>query len=196
MSSSVITRNWIGLICESFVSSGQLPTWEAAEYLTENLFGDVPNPHFHGCPSPTDAMSFFLKGIYHPIAGTAFRDAGLANETAFHVFIDVSLLGSSAVLIVFFPAEGAPHLLSLEPVRPWNLRFPDVYAFHEWAQARYQEVYANCLALKTGEWHENRPLHVQRGAKKWERTHGGVHTTLRSPSDFNQQSRHSGRSGS
>ena len=38
------TRNWIAYLCESLVTSGVMPTWEAATYLTENLFGEKPNP--------------------------------------------------------------------------------------------------------------------------------------------------------
>ena len=42
------TRNWIAYLCESLVTSGAMPTWEAATYLTENLFGEKPNPRLLG----------------------------------------------------------------------------------------------------------------------------------------------------
>ena len=31
------TRNWIAYLCESLVTSGVMPTWEAATYLTEAI---------------------------------------------------------------------------------------------------------------------------------------------------------------
>lgn len=34
------TRNWIAYHCEALVASGAMPTWEAATYLTEHLFGE------------------------------------------------------------------------------------------------------------------------------------------------------------
>mgnify|MGYP003347171267 CR=1 FL=1 len=36
-------RNWSAYLCEALVTSGVMPTWEAATYLTENLFGEKPN---------------------------------------------------------------------------------------------------------------------------------------------------------
>ena len=34
------TRNWLAYLCEALASGGMMPTWEAATYLTDNLFGE------------------------------------------------------------------------------------------------------------------------------------------------------------
>ena len=48
MTTSVESRNWIAYIAEASMSNGALPSWEAAEYFTNNLFGESPNARLHG----------------------------------------------------------------------------------------------------------------------------------------------------
>ena len=196
MLSPLATKNWIGLICDSLVSSGQLSTWEATDYLTKNLFGDRPNPHFLNSPTPIEEMSFFLKGLYHPIVGAAFRDTGFPDDATFQVFIDATALGNAAVIIVSFSTNGSPQLLSVSSIQAWNLRFSDVFVFHEWAQARYEEVYASCLALHRKRNATEDRNEVQRGAKQWEHSHGPIHTPTQPSSHLKRIPHESGRSGS
>ena len=66
-----ITRNWIAYLCESLVTSGVMPTWEAATYLTENLFGESPNPRLLGTSNAYEVTSQFLHRIYQPLAEAA-----------------------------------------------------------------------------------------------------------------------------
>ena len=55
-----------------------------------------------------------------------------------HIFTDISLIGNSAVLVVYFPGENRPHqLLLLDAARAWELVFPDADAFNAWAEERY-----------------------------------------------------------
>ncbi len=138
MRSSVDARNWIGYLCESLVTSGTMPMWDATEYLTQNLFCDAPNPRLHQTKSPYEATSYFLNRIYSPIVEAASRSVDLPPSSMLHVFTDISLLGNSAVLVVYFPGENQPHqLLLLDAVRAWDLVFPDSLAFNEWAEERF-----------------------------------------------------------
>jgi hypothetical protein len=58
-----------------------------------------------------------------------------------HVFTDISLIGNSAVLVVYFPGNNQPHhLLLLDAVKAWDLIFPDAARFNEWAEERYRWV--------------------------------------------------------
>ena len=58
-----------------------------------------------------------------------------------HVFTDISLIGNSAVLVVYFPGGNRPHqLLLLDAVRAWDLVFKDASAFNAWADERYRWV--------------------------------------------------------
>ena len=69
-----ITRNWIAYLCESLVTSGVMPTWEAATYLTENLFGESPNPRLLGTSNAYEVTSQFLHRMYQPLVeGPALR---------------------------------------------------------------------------------------------------------------------------
>lgn len=57
-------RNWIAYLCESLVASGAMPTWEAATYLTENLFGEKPNPRLLVPADPHEVTAQFLHRLY------------------------------------------------------------------------------------------------------------------------------------
>lgn len=141
MRSNAVPRNWIGHVCEFMVASGRMPAWDAANYLTENLFGEAPNARLHENKAPQEAISFLLSGLYGPIADAVFRDFGLPATSSLHVFTDISLLGNSAVLVVYFPGpHKRPQLLLLDAVRAWNLVFPDALSFNGWAQRRYREI--------------------------------------------------------
>jgi hypothetical protein len=144
---SVTPRNWIGYICESLISSGAMPSWEAAEYLTENLFAESPNPRLHATKAPYEAISQFLHRIYSPIVEAAMRSVTLPPSAMLHVFTDVSVISNSAVLVVYFPGDNQPHqLLLLDAARAWELVFPDAAAFNGWAQERYHWIETGLIA--------------------------------------------------
>ncbi len=131
-------RNWLGYLCESQMSNGSMPSWEAAAYFTDNLFGEAPNPRLHESKSPYESISLFLQRIYNPIVEAATRTVDLPAASMIHVFTDISLIGNSAVLVVYFPGENRPHqLLLLDAARAWDLVFPDADAFNAWAEERY-----------------------------------------------------------
>ena len=73
------TRNWIAYLCESLVTSGVMPTWEAATYLTENLFGEKPNPRLLSTTNAYELTSQFLQRLYHPLVEAASRDITLPD---------------------------------------------------------------------------------------------------------------------
>jgi len=136
-----VTRNWIAYLCEALVTSGAMPTWEAATYLTENLFGESPNPKLLGTSSAHEVTAQFLHRIYQPVVEAASRDVTLPRGAMVHVFTDISLTGKSAVLVVFFPGNDQPHqLLMLDAARAWDLVFQDSDAFNRWAEDRYKIV--------------------------------------------------------
>lgn len=135
------SRNWIAYLCEALVTSGVMPTWEAATYLTENLFGEKPNPRLLSPSNAHELTAQFLYRLYHPIAEAAMRDSGVRSRDKFHVFTDISLTGNSAVLVVYLPdADQSQHLLLLDPAKAWNLVFTDADSFNVWAEARYQTI--------------------------------------------------------
>lgn len=141
MQTSMVTRNWVSYITESLVSSGSMPTWEAADYLTGNLFGDSPNPRLHETKAPYEAIYQFLHRIYSPLVEAATRSVAIPPSAMIHIFTDISLISNSAVLIVYFPGENRPHqLLLLDAARAWDLVFRDAAAFNEWAEERYRWV--------------------------------------------------------
>jgi hypothetical protein len=118
-----------------------MPTWEAAQYLTDNLFNEIPNQRLHEAKAPYEAISQFLHRIYSPIVEAASRAATLPESSMIHIFTDISLIGNSAVLVVYFPGENQPHeLLLLDAVRAWDLVFPDAAAFNDWAEERYRWI--------------------------------------------------------
>lgn len=151
MKTSVAARNWIGYICESLVTSGAMPSWEATEYLTENLFGETPNQRLHQAKAPYEAISQFLHRIYSPIVEAAIRAANLPAASMVHIFTDISLIGNSAVLVVYFPGENRPHqLLMLDGVRAWDLVFPDAASFNGWAEERFGWIKTALEAVAIG----------------------------------------------
>ena len=134
-------RNWIAYLCEALVNSGVMPTWEAATYLTENLFGEKPNPRLLTPSNPHEATAQLLQRLYHPIAEAATREISLPTSAKIHVFTDISLTGNSAVLVIHFPGPHQPHhLLLLDAVKAWDLVFADAESFNAWAEERYRSM--------------------------------------------------------
>jgi hypothetical protein len=141
MTTSVMTRNWIGYLTEALVSTAVMPSWEAADYFTSNLFGDAPNARLHEAKAPYEASSQFLHRVYSPIVEAATRTVDMPATSMIHVFTDISLIGNSAVLVVYFPGGNRPHqLLLLDAVRAWDLVFKDAAAFNAWAEERHRWV--------------------------------------------------------
>jgi len=135
------TRNWIAYLCESLVTSGVMPTWEAATYLTENLFGEKPNPRLLSTTNAYEVTSQFLQRLYHPLVEAASRDITLPDGSMLHVFTDISLTGKSAVLVVYRPSNTQPHqLLMLDAAKAWDLVFTDSEDVNRWADERYRQI--------------------------------------------------------
>lgn len=134
-------RNWIAYTCEALVASGAMPTWEAAGYLTENLFGEKPNPRLLTPSNPHEVTAQLLHRLYQPIVEAASRDVLLPSTAVVHIFSDISLTGNSAVLVVLFPGRHKPHtLLMLDAAKAWDLVFPDAESFNIWAEQRYRRL--------------------------------------------------------
>lgn len=132
-------RNWIAYVCESLVASGTMPTWEAATYLTENLFGEKPNPQLLTPTNPHGVAAQLLHRLYQPIVEAALREVMTPSGSTVHIFTDISLTGNSAVLIVLFPGHNKPpQLLMLDAAKAWDLVFPDAESFNGWAEERYR----------------------------------------------------------
>ncbi len=135
------TRNWIAYLCESLVTSGVMPTWEAATYLTENLFGEKPNPRLLCATNAYEVTSQFLQRLYHPLVEAASRDVTLPDGARLHVFTDISLTGKSAVLVVYVSGNHHQHqLLMLDAAKAWELVFTDSEEANLWAEERYRRV--------------------------------------------------------
>jgi hypothetical protein len=135
------TRNWIAYLCESLVTSGVMPTWEAATYLTENLFGEKPNPRLLSTINAYEVTSQFLQRLYHPLVEAASRDFTLPDGARLHVFTDISLTGKSAVLVVYVSGDNLAHqLLMLDAAKAWELVFSDSEEANRWAEERYRRV--------------------------------------------------------
>ncbi len=142
------SRNWMSYLLDSLVNSGSLPTWEAVEYLTANLVGEGPNTALHQSKSPYETIQQFLYRIYGPIVEAASRAVTIPSEAMIHMFTDISLMGKSAVLVVYYPGHNQPHqLLLLDSVRAWDLMFENSTAFNNWAEERYGWIVS---ALYTG----------------------------------------------
>jgi len=142
-----VARNWIAYLCEALVTSGVMPTWEAATYLTENLFGESPNPRLLGTNNANEITAQFLHRLYQPLIEAASREVTLPHGAMLHVFTDISLTGKSAVLVVYFPAAGQPHqLVMLDAAKAWDLVFQDSEAFNRWAEDRYRLVKSSLTA--------------------------------------------------
>lgn len=134
-------RNWIAYLCETLVTSGVMPTWEAATYLTENLFGEKPNPRLLTPSTPYETTAQLLQRLYQPIAEAAARDSNLAATSKLHVFTDISLTGNTAVLVVYLPGpHQSEQLLLLDAVKAWDLVFEDAESFNAWAEERYRSI--------------------------------------------------------
>ena len=135
------TRNWIAYLCEFLVTSGVMPTWEAATYLTENLFGEKPNPRLLGTINAYEMTSQFLQRLYRPLVEAASRDITLPDGAILHVFTDTSLTGKSAVLVVYISGDTHQHqLLMLDTVKAWELVFSDSADVNRWMEERYRRV--------------------------------------------------------
>lgn len=133
------SRNWLAYLCESLVASGTMPTWEAATYLTENLFGEKPNPHLLTPAHPHELTRQFLQRLYQPIVEAASRNSTLAPAITVHLFTDISLTGNSAVLVVLFLGQDKlQQLVMFDAVKAWDLVFPDAETFNTWAEERYR----------------------------------------------------------
>jgi hypothetical protein len=142
------TRNWIAYLCESLVTSGVMPTWEAATYLTENLFGEKPNPRLLSATNAYEVTSQFLQRLYHPLVEAASRDITLPDGARLHVFTDISLTGKSAVLVVYVSGDNHPHqLLMLDAAKAWELVFTDSEDVNRWAEERYRRVKSALTAV-------------------------------------------------
>lgn len=142
------TRNWIAYLCESLVTSGVMPTWEAATYLTENLFGENPNPRLLSATNAYEVTSQFLQRLYHPLVEAASRDITLPDGAGLHVFTDISLIGKSVVLVVYVSGDHHPHqLLMLDAPKAWELVFTDSEDVNRWAEERYRRVKSALIAV-------------------------------------------------
>jgi hypothetical protein len=148
-------RNWIAYLCESLVASGTMPTWEAATYLTENLFGEKPNPRLLTPANPHEVTAQLLHRLYQPLVEAASREIMLSAASRLHVFTDISLTGNSAVLIVLFPGSTKPQqLLMLEAAKAWDLVFPNAESFNAWAEERYLQL-VHALGSKMTEFEDD-----------------------------------------
>lgn len=141
------SRNWMSYLMDSLVNSGAMPAWEAVEYLTNNLVGEAPNTNLHHSKSPYETIQQFLHRIYGPIVEAASRAVEIPPQSMIHMFTDISLMGKSAILVVYYPGHNQPHqLLLLDSVPAWDLVFETSREFNEWAEERYGWIVS---ALKT-----------------------------------------------
>src|SRR5438132_11033950 len=115
-------RNWISYMTDALVNANALPAAEAIEYLTQNLFGEVPNRRLHEAKVPHEAAAQLLQRLYGPLLEAAGRDANVPAGGLTRIFTDISLIGPSSVLAVYGPAgDGPQQLLLLDSVRVWDL---------------------------------------------------------------------------
>ncbi len=141
------SRNWMSYLMDSLVNSGTMPTWEAMEYLTNNLVGEASNPNLHHSKSPYETIQQFLHRVYGPIVEAASRSVAIPQQAMIHMFTDISLMGKSAVLVVYHPGKNQPHqLLLLDSIPAWDIVFENSTAFNAWADERYGWIVS---ALKT-----------------------------------------------
>ncbi len=155
------SRNWMSYLMDSLVNSGAMPAWEAVEYLTNNLVGQAPNPNLHHSKSPYETIQQFLHRIYGPIVEAASRAVELPPQAMIHMFTDISLMGKSAILVVYFPGHNQPHqLLLLDSVPAWDLVFETSMVFNEWAEERFSWIVS---ALNTV-CHQVKPVPVEHAA--------------------------------
>lgn len=141
------SRNWMSYLMDSLVNSGTMPAWEALEYLTTNLVGEAPNPNLHHSKSPYETIQQFLHRIYGPIVEAASRTVEIPQQAMIHMYTDISLMGKSAILVVYHPGQNQPHqLLLLDSIPAWEIVFESSTAFNDWAAERYGWIVS---ALKT-----------------------------------------------
>ncbi len=134
-------KYWLSYLLDSLVNSGALPSWEALEYLTSHLLCASPNDQLHNAKAPYEAIQQFLHRVYGPIVEAASRTIDLPKDSMLHMFTDISLIGKSAVLVVYFPGNNQPHqLLLLDSAPAWELVFESDVAFNQWAEERYQWI--------------------------------------------------------
>ena len=145
------SRNWIAYLCENLASSGMMPTWEAATYLTDNLFGDKPNPRLLRTTCPYEDTTHLLHRLYQPLVEAATRDIPIPAAAMIHVVTDISLTGKSAVLVVYFPGQNQPHqLLLLDAAKAWELVFENSEDFNAWAEERYHWIKTSLTSVIAG----------------------------------------------
>jgi hypothetical protein len=136
--SQLQNRNWMSYLLDSLVNSGAMPTWEALDYLTGNLIGEGPNPNFHQTKSPYETIQQFLYRVYGPIVEAASRSVNLPSSAMIQMFTDISLIGKSAILVVYHPGLNRSHkLLLMDAVCAWDLVFETSKDFDRWAEERY-----------------------------------------------------------
>ena len=141
------SRNWMSYLMDSLVNSGTMPAGEALEYLTDNLVGEAPNPNLHHSKSPYETIQQFLHRVYGPLVEAASRTVAIPQHAMIHMFTDISLMGKSAVLVVYYPGKNQPHqLLLLDSIPAWEIVFDTSTAFNDWAEERYEWIVS---ALKT-----------------------------------------------
>ena len=134
-------RNWISYLADALMNARTMPSWEASDYLTENLFAASPNAKLLEAKVPHEEIGQLLQRIYAPIAEAASRDAGAEASSWVQVFTDISLMSETTVLVVAVSdAPDASKLLLLDRVRAWDLVFANAEAFNTWAEERYQNV--------------------------------------------------------
>lgn len=134
-------RHWLAYVCETAIEAGELPSWESVPYFCDQLFGERPNPYLLRSARPYEASLTFLQRLYRPIVEAAAKEVAMPASAMLHVFVDVSLTGKSAVLVVYFPGHNQPHrLLLLDAVKTWDLVFENTAAFNEWAEERVRWV--------------------------------------------------------
>ena len=140
-------RNWMSYLLDSLVNSGAMPAWEAVDYLSTNLVGEAPNPNLHQSKAPYETIQQFLHRVYGPIVEAASRTVEVPKHGMIQMFTDISLMGKSAVLVVYYPGHNQPHqLLLLDSVPAWDLIFETSTAFNDWAEERFGWIVA---ALQT-----------------------------------------------
>lgn len=132
-----------------------MPTWEAATYLTENLFGEKPNPRLLTPANPHEVTAQFLHRLYQPLVEAASREILLPSGSMLHIFTDISLTGHSAVLVVLFLGHNtSQQLLMLDAAKAWDLVFSDAESFNAWAEERYRRL-VEALRSKMTEFKED-----------------------------------------
>ena len=136
-----LSRNWISYHTDALINARAMPSWEAADYLTQYLFEDSPNTKLLEAKAPYEEIAQFLQRIYGPIVEAATRQVPTQTSARIQIYTDISLMSDSTVLIVSVSDEvKESKLLMLDTIRAWDLVFPNADAFNEWAESRYQQI--------------------------------------------------------